>query len=126
MIVTDIRVAQFVEASLGEPIIPPFTCMGIDRDGVITGGVVFNGFVGASIEMTVAGAGWNRTFLRSVWRYVFDQLGCERLGITTESEIVAKLAERLGAAREGKMRNFYGKDRDAIVLGIMRKDLRLT
>lgn len=124
MIVTDIRVAQFVEARMGREIIPPFTCLGIERDGEIAAGAVFNCFIGSSIEATVAGKGWTRAFFRAAGEYAFDQLGCERVEFTTEQEAVARLAERLGGQREGLLRNKFGKGRDGIVIGVLQQEYR--
>ena len=96
--------------------------MGIERDGVICAGALFNHFEGADVHITVAGRGWTRAFLRAVGAYVFDQLGCERMTAITEQTPVAMLAQRLGAQIEGRLRNHFGYDRDGILLGILRQD----
>lgn len=124
MIVTDNRVARFVGERIGSVIYPPFTAIGIERDGEIVAGAVFNCFTGHDVEITVAGTGWTRAFFRAVASYVFDQLGCVRLQLTTESEDTARLAERLGGVREGILRDKFGAGRDGIVLGILRGECR--
>lgn len=124
MIVTDERVARFVSERLGFGLCPPFTCMGIERAGNIVGGVIFHCFEGASVHVTVAGSGWTRGFLRAVGAYVFDQLGCLRMTITTEQESVARLAERLGGQREGVLRDQFGRGRNGIVLGVLESEYR--
>ena len=124
MIVTDDRVARFVGARINSIIYPPFTCMGIERDGQIIGGAVFNCFTGPDVEMTVAGHGWTRRFCVAVGQYVFSQLGCVRMQVTTEQEAVASLAERLGGKREGILRDKFGTGRDGIVLGILAHEYR--
>lgn len=121
---TDDRVARFVGARVGLIIYPPFTSMGIERGGNVIGGVVFNCFTGPSIEATVAGRGWSRGFFEAVGRYVFDQLGCIRIDVTTEHEAVAQMAERLGARREGVLRDKFGRGRDGIVLGVLEQEYR--
>ena len=122
MIVTDQRVAQFAERVLGHPIIPPFTCMGIERDGEIIAAVVFNGFTGPDIHATVAGHGWTRGFLRAVGEYVFGQLGCLRISAVTEQSKVVALAERLGGRIEGRMPNLFGAGRDGVAIGFQKED----
>ena len=122
MIVTDDRVARFVGAQIDSIIYPPFTCMGIERNGEIIAGVVFNCFRGADIEVSVAGQGWTRGFIKAVGEYVFGQLGCVRMQIITEQEKVAAIAERLGGKREGVLRNKYGRGRDGILVGILEKE----
>lgn len=124
MIVTDDRVAAFVGASVDSIIYPPFTCMGIDRGGEIIAGAVFNCFTGHDVEVTVAGRGWTRAFFKSVGAYVYDQLSCGRIQVTTEHESVARIAERMGGRREGILRDKYGKGRDGIVIGVLEQEYR--
>jgi hypothetical protein len=83
LIVTDDRVARFVGGQIESIIFPPFTCMGIEHNGVVIADVVFNCFTGHDIEVTIAGKGWTRGFIKSVGVYVFDQLGCIRITVTT-------------------------------------------
>ena len=124
MIVTDERVAPFVGQRIGAIIYPPFTAMGIEQNGNIIGGAVFNCFTGHDVEVTVAGKGWTRGFFESVGAYVFDQLGCGRITVTTEHEAVARIAERLGGKREGVLRDKFGRGRDGIVLGVLEQEYR--
>lgn len=121
-IVCDDDVARFVGERYGTIICPPFTAMGIERDGEIVGGVVFNNFTRNDVHISVAGEGFHRGFLRAVGRYVFDQLGCLRISIETEQDRVVDLAKRLGAQTEGRKRNHFGRGRHAIVLGILKED----
>lgn len=124
MIVTDGRVPAFVGARVGATIYPPFTAMGIEKDGEIIAGAVFNCFTGHDVEVTVAGRGWTRGFFKAVGAYVFDQLGCGRMQFTTEQEDVANLAERLGGVREGTLRDKFGEGRDGIVIGVLRQEYK--
>ena len=124
MIVTDDRVARFVGNRIRAVIYPPFTAIGIEKDGEIVAGAVFNCFTGHDVEITVAGKGWTRAFFRAVGEYVFDNLKCGRFQFTTESEDTARLAERLGGVREGILRDKFGPGRDGIVLGVLRSEYR--
>jgi RimJ/RimL family protein N-acetyltransferase len=127
VIITDERVARYVGERCGTIIYPPFTCMGIERDGAIIGGAVFNCFTGHDVEMTVAGEAraFTRQFYRAVREYVFTQMGCLRVSITTEQTKVIELAKRLGAQTEGCKRNHFGTGRDGIVLGILKEDWKI-
>lgn len=122
MIVTDERVAAFVSESLGFGFVPPYTSMGIEQDGAIVGGVLFNVFEGADVHISVAGRGWNRSFFRAVGAYVFGQLGYLRMTAITENTEVVRLAERLGGVIEGALRNHFGPGRDGFIVGILKED----
>jgi RimJ/RimL family protein N-acetyltransferase len=62
----------------------------------------------------------------AVYNYVFKQLGCSRISVTTraDNELVIGIAERLGFVREGYLRKFYG-DADGVLLGLLKKDFIL-
>lgn len=120
-IVTDDRVARFVSERLGAQFCPPFTCMGIETDGAVTAGVIFNQFEGPNVHVTAAGSGWSVAFMRALGRYIYEQLGCLRMTLTTESEEVAGYALRLGGEVEGRMTDYYGDGRDGIIVGVLRK-----
>lgn len=126
-IVTDERVAKFVEERCKTTIWPPYTAIGNDHNGSIVAGAIFNIYTGPSIEVTVAAlpGGITRGFIRACGRYAFDQLGCERVTFTTESPEVINLAQRLNAQPEGRLRNQFGKGRDGFVLGILKEDFKL-
>lgn len=121
-IVDDARVARFVGERVGATVYPPFTAMGIERDGEVVGGVVFNCFTRNDVHVTIAGHGWTKGFLADVGHYVFDSLKCVRMTAITEQPAVVRIAERLGGEVEGLMRNHFGPDRDAYVVGILRED----
>nr|WP_311538569.1 GNAT family protein [uncultured Bradyrhizobium sp.] len=121
-IVVSDEVARFVGERCNTIIYPPFTAMGIERGGEIVAGVVFNCFTHYDVHVTVAGRGFTRAFLRGVGNYVFYQLGCLRMSVTTEQERVIDYAKRLGAQTEGRKRNHFGRGRHAIVLGILKED----
>jgi hypothetical protein len=120
VIVSDERVARFISAVLGFGLCPPYSVIGIERDGAVIAGVLFNCFEGADVHVTAVGTGWTRGFLQAVGEYVYDQLGCERMTFTTEQPAVAALAQRLGGAVEGRLRSHFGPGRDAIVIGVLR------
>ncbi len=121
-IVTGEAVAKFVGDRCGTIIYPPFTAMGMERDGEVTAGAVFNCYTGNDIAVTVAGGPFSRGFIVAVGKYVFQQIGCIRMSITTEKPEVITIAHRLGAQTEGLKRNHFGEGRDGTILGILRED----
>lgn len=130
MIVTDGRVAGFVAERCGiQTFYPPFTCMGIERDGRIVAGVVFNCYqFGRDIAVTVAGdpGAFTPGFVRDVGAYVFGKLGCSRISITTEQASVIRLAVRMGASVEGIKRDLFGEGRPGTMLGLRKQDWNYT
>jgi RimJ/RimL family protein N-acetyltransferase len=122
-IVTDDRVPAFVGARVERRIVPPFTAAGIESAaGEIIAGAVFNGFTGNSIDVTIAGHGWTKGFIKEVGAYVYGQLGCVRMTVITEQPEVVRFAERLGGQIEGLLRNEYGAGRDGYLVGILREE----
>jgi len=124
MIVADDRVLRFVSEQLDTSFCPPFTTLGIERDGEIIAGCIFNVFESQDLHVSVAGHGWDRSFFRAVGAYVFDQLGYIRMTALTESPEVVRLAERLGGQIEGCLRNHFGPGRDGIIVGILKEEYR--
>lgn len=121
-IVTDERVAPFMARALGKNIVPPYEAVGIDKDGEIIGGVIFNNFTGNDIHVSVAGKGWSRQFISSIGEYVYDKLHCGRMTVITEQPRIVRIAERLGGQVEGLMRDHFGEDRHGYIVGILQKD----
>lgn len=123
----DKAIAEWVGERVGKPFHNPFTAIGtIDDKGSLSGGMVFTGYNGSSVELSLAGRGVAH---RGIWRaalcYAFEQLGCARLQVHTaaDNRAVRKLAPRLGFTFEGKSRNFYGHGRDALQYSLTTGDL---
>lgn len=124
MIVADERVARFVSEEVGFGLCPPYSVIGIEKDGMIVAGVLINQFEGHDCHITVAGKGWTRGFIETVGQYVFEQLGCIRVTLTTEQPLVVSLAVRLGGQVEGCLRNHFGPGRNGTIIGILREEFR--
>jgi RimJ/RimL family protein N-acetyltransferase len=124
MIVSDQLVAEFIGKELGFGVFPPWTAMGIEKEGAIIGGVLFNCFEGSDLHVTVAGRGFGKNFLQNVGDYVYNQLGCTRMTIQTEKDSIVGIATRMGGKVEGRLRDHFGKGRDAIIIGILRDEYR--
>lgn len=122
MIVTDQRIARFLYERTGIVFCPPYSVMGIDRNGEIVAGVLINQFEGPNCHVSAAGTGWTLPFMRALGDYIYNQLGCLRMTLTTEIEDVARYAERLGGKREGLSRSHFGCGRDGIIIGILREE----
>jgi hypothetical protein len=124
MIVSTPAVAEYVGRKVGQVLVEPFTALGIERDGEVVAGVVFNVWTGPDVQMTIAAEPGcvSRPFLRRVGRYATEELGCIRATIETEQSHVVDLALRMGGQVEGVKRDLFGEGRDGIVIGILKKD----
>jgi RimJ/RimL family protein N-acetyltransferase len=124
VIVTDARVAAFVGDAVARKFAPPFSCLGLERNGQIVSGVVFNVYEGTDIHATIAGHVWTKGLLADVGDYAFNQLGCLRITALTEQTSIVRLAERLGGKVEGLLRDHFGKGRDGYIVGVLKDDYR--
>lgn len=123
-IVTGDRVARFVGDRNAQRVIPPYTALGVECKGDIIAGAVFRNYTKFDIEVMVVGKvkAFTPGFVRSIGRYVFEQLECVRLSMWTDQPRVIELAKRLGAQVEGMKRDGHGKGHDLTLLGVLRAD----
>lgn len=118
--------AAFVSEQIGAQIVPPFTAMGWEQGGRLTGAAVFNCYTGPDIEMTVAGrAAVTRQAMRDIATYVFERLKVERVSIRTRAsrQDVVDQAKRIGFSPEGYHPKLFGSD-DGVSLGMTRDACR--
>lgn len=116
---------QFVGTSVPQP---PYTALGwVSDGGEPIGGVLFNNYTrGANINVSVVWRGrLNRSVLHHVGAYVFGQLGCRRMTITTRASRanVIDQAKRIGFTLEGRHPQYFPDD-DGVTLGILKQDWR--
>lgn len=87
--------------------------LGVERNGELIAGVIFNDFNGASACIHVASDGskcWlNRDFLFFVFHYAFEQVKVKRLtGIVAEGNTAArKFDEHLGFVEECRLKDAH-------------------
>lgn len=100
-------------------------CLSRVKDGRLLGGVIFQGYTGASIELHMAGFDphWiTRDLIWATFAYPFIQLGCLKvIGRVAETNARAlELDLKLGFIEEARIRDAY-PDGDLIIL-TMRRD----
>lgn len=122
----DVRVGAWLSNLVGATIVPPFTALGWEQRGTLTGAAVFNCWTGPDIEMTIAGrAAVTREAMRTIADYVFRQLGVARVSIRTRAgrKDVIDQAIRIGFSPEGYHPKLFGDD-DGVSLGMTRAACR--
>lgn len=104
--------------------------IGISRDGVLVGGVVFDTFSDSSCFISVASDGsahWmNKEFILTVFAYPFLQLGLKRLTAVISEDNAASLnfVQAFGFRDEGRLREAAPKGEDLRVFGLLRRECR--
>lgn len=104
--------------------------LGLEEDGELIAGVVFNWYTGASISMHVAaepGRRWlNRDFLYRCFAYPFIQLNCNRVtGLVRVDNLDAqRFDEHLGFVKEGVIRQGADDKTDLILYGMLKSECR--
>lgn len=103
-------------------------CIARVKGGRLLGGVIYQGYTGASIELHVAGFDphWiNRNILWTVFAYPFLQLGCKKIiGRVAESNSRAlEFDFKLGFKEEARIREVYPEG-DLFILTMRRDECR--
>jgi hypothetical protein len=101
----------------------------VHRDGRMAGGVVFTGFLGASILVHMAGSGDNWAtpdFLWMVFDYAFNQLGCRKmLGlVASENSRALDVDIRLGFRIVASIPDVLSEGGDLLVLMMDREQCK--
>ena len=122
------KIAPVVQRLIGKP--SPFaacTAIGVEEDGEVIGGVVYEDYTGHNIFMHVGSAQrgrWmTREFLRAASAYPFIQLGCDRVTSLIDQTNVStqKFIEHLGSTLECKLRG-AARDGSDILVYVMWRD----
>lgn len=105
-----------------------FIAIGVERDGALIAGWVFNEYRGHSIHVSMASTTplWaSRRTLRAIFTYPFVELPCKRLTAYTGARMVdvRRFLERLGFVQEGVVRHGFADD-DCVIYGMLREECR--
>jgi len=104
--------------------------IGVERSGELVGGVMYDDYNGSNIWMHVAGTEgirWaTRDFVRSVFRYPFEQLKCNRITgwVEASNERARRLDEHLGFWPEATLTGAAKDGGDVIIYCMRREDCR--
>lgn len=128
--VNALKVWSFVDKFLSVPITTGMRGIGIERDGEMLAGVLYENFNGVNVFMHVAakeGARWlTPEFLRYAFYYPFYEMGAERVtGAVEASNLKARqLDEHLGFKEECRMKGAASDGGDLILYVMWKKDWR--
>lgn len=124
----DERIAKFcMERIKGITSFGLFTTLGIERDGELIAGVVYNNYSGNDIcghIAAVSGSKWcDEHVMRAICSYPLVQLGCNRVTclIPTRNQRSFELCKYFGFKQEGLMRKAFVDD-DGILMGILKEE----
>ena len=126
----DQRVIDWVAPRIDETEMQGAIGIGLEEDGELIAGVVFNHYTGPSIMMHVAaepGRRWlTKNFLWRCFAYPFLQLQCNRItGLVRVDNLEAqRFDEHLGFKREGLVRKACTDGTDMILYGMLREECR--
>lgn len=104
--------------------------IGIKRDGVLVGGVMYTDYNKSNIWMHVAGTDgmqWaSKAFVRAAFRYPFQQLGVKRVTgwVEASNEKARRLDEHLGFKQEAVLKNAAQDGGDVIIYVMFREDCK--
>jgi RimJ/RimL family protein N-acetyltransferase len=123
-------VMRFVAGLTGESRYDDHATIGLEQDGRIVAGVVYQGYNGPNVLMHFALDGSRHlitpAFVCAAFMYPFQVLGCHRVTglVRADNRAAQVLDEHLGFVREGVMREGAGDRSDFIVYGMLKRECR--
>ena len=121
------RVWAYVHEQVPVPVVAGMKGLGLERDGELIAGVLYEGYNRVNVWMHVAavsGRRWlNREFLRSCFYYPFEEMGCRRVGAYVDASNLdsRRFVEHLGFEREAVLRGAAADGGD-VILYVMWRD----
>lgn len=101
--------------------------LGLERDGELVAGVIYEGFTGSNVWMHVAaepGAKWmTREYLRYCFYYPFNEMGVQRVTgyVEASNALARRFDEHLGFRQEAVLKG-AATDGGDVILYVMWKD----
>lgn len=125
----DARIGVWVGERVGVMDWGKFKAFGVERDGGLVAGIIFNRYSWPDIAMHVAGEGghWlSRSLLKELFHYAFNVCECRRVTgvVHALAESVLEFDRKIGFVREGRARKAAPDGNDLIILGMLREECR--
>jgi RimJ/RimL family protein N-acetyltransferase len=128
-VVNDPRTVKFICEQTGSTDFHNYTSIGLDRDGEIIAGVVYDNFSGANVFMHFAGkhgTRWcTRDFLKMVFGFAFDGMGCRRISgfVPASNKCAVNFELNLGCKVEATMKDAHPTG-DMLIMKMDRQECR--
>lgn len=110
MLITDAsKVMELVCPEANVPYHGGYTAIGLEEDGYVKSGFLFEGFNKTNIFAHVAGEKFTRKMLRFAFGYCFNQLNAKRITVKISAANKKSLhfVERLGFEKEATLVDFW-------------------
>lgn len=125
----DARIGAWVGERIGVTDWGRFKAFGVERDGGLVAGIIFNRYSWPDIAMHVAGEGghWlSRELLTQLFYYGFHVCNCRRITglVNANAENVLEFDRKIGFVYEGRARQAAPDGSDMIILGMLRDECR--
>ena len=124
------RVLEFFNSKTSLPESVGMKAIGLERDGVLVAGTVYEGFNGANVWVHLAaepGARWmTKDYLRYCFHYPFNELKVSRLSgyVDASNTNAIRLNEHLGYRREAVLSGASPNGGDVIIYVMKKPDCR--
>ena len=124
------RVYDFVSRLMPLNVVAGMKRLGLERDGELVAGVVYEGYNGFNVWMHVAavpGRSWlNKGYLRYCFEYPFIELGCRRVSgyVEAHNQDARRFDEHLGFRQEAVLSGAASDGGDVILYVMRREDCR--
>jgi RimJ/RimL family protein N-acetyltransferase len=124
------RVMRFVAERVGECEFFGYTAIGLERNGELVAGVVFEQHNGPNVMMHVASDGSRQwmtpAYMAACFRYPFLQLNVNRVSglVRADNAAAQQFDVKLGFVREGTVRCGAADGTDLFLYGMLRNECR--
>lgn len=122
-----LRVLRFVQQHIPLAACSNMTAIGLERDGELVAGVIYEGYNGHNVWMHVAIPGRiTKAYLRYCFYYPFIELGCRRVSgyVEASNAEARRFDEHLGFQQEAILSGAASDGGDVILYRMHRKDCR--
>ncbi len=122
-----LRVVRFVQAHQPLALVENMKAIGLERDGELVAGVVYEGYNGHNIWMHVAIPGRiTQAYLRYCFYYPFVELGCSRVSgyVDASNAKARRFDEHLGFRQEAILRGAAADGGDVIIYAMTKEECR--